>query len=183
MTGTSISNLTAGIFNFSGVIPVTDSAAFPIMGVSVEDATNGVGNFSFDALGNGVGTMPVQGLSNVWLFAPCSTPPPANLVVPFTTGGMNGIGLGGSPIAVHGFVNLTVTGNAWTTGTASVGTISQTGTAVDGLLARLPIGRDRRAPAVLPTREVIVAVGAVEAGRIGGAGIGGRVGHLSSIHS
>jgi hypothetical protein len=142
VTGTSISNLTADIFNFSGVIPVTDPMAFPIAGLSIEGATNGVGNFSFDALGNGGGTMAVQGLSNLCLFAPCSASPPANVTVPFTTGGVNGIGLGGSVIVESGLVNLTVEGNSWTTGTASisvpsVGTISQTGTAFDGTSVKL----------------------------------------------
>jgi hypothetical protein len=122
---------------------VTDPTAFPILGLSVEGATNGVGSFTFDALGNGGGTTAVQGLANICLFALCSAPPPANLLVPFTTGGVNGIGLGGSPVVVSsGLVNLTIVANAWTTGTASIsapsiGTITQTGMPFDGSSVKL----------------------------------------------
>ena len=98
--------------------------------------------------------MAVTGSSNVCLFSPCSAPPPANLVVPFTTGGVNGIGLGGSPITVSGLVTLTATGNGWTTGTASIGSVSVSGTAFNGtsvtLVTPTLISTNIGASAVIP---------------------------------
>jgi hypothetical protein len=43
VTATSISGLSAGIFNFTGTVPVTDSVAFPIQGLAMNGGTNGVG--------------------------------------------------------------------------------------------------------------------------------------------
>ena len=77
--------------------------------------------------------MAVPGQSNVGLFAG----PFANLVVPFTTGGVNGIGLGGAPITVSRLVNVTVTGNGWTTGTVSFRTFSATGSPFNGTSVKL----------------------------------------------
>ena len=133
VTPTGITGLSPGIFSVSNLtVPVTDPAAFPITGVYVPSAANGTGNFAFDGLGNGGGLMSVTGSANICLFSPCSTPPPANVVVPFTTGGVNGVGLGGSPIPAPGAVNVTVIGNGWTTGTVSIGPVSATGSAFDG---------------------------------------------------
>ena len=151
----SITGLTAGIFNVSNLtVPVTDPAAFPITGVFVPSASNGGGNFSFTN-GGGGGLMAVQGSSNVCLFSPCGAPPPANLVVPFTTGGVNGIGLGGSPIIVTGLVNLTATGNGWTTGTVSIGSLSATGSAFNGtsvtLVSPTLLSTNIGASAVIPS--------------------------------
>jgi hypothetical protein len=131
VTATDVTSLTAGIFSFTGTVPVTDPAAFPIVGVSVIGATNGVGNFyGVDTVAGG-GLMAVIGTANVCMFAPCSGPP-ANVVVPFTTGGVNGIGLGGAPITVFGYVNVTVNGNPWTTGTAAIGTVTMSGSPLAG---------------------------------------------------
>jgi hypothetical protein len=72
--------------------------------------------------------MAVQGVARVCLFAPCSASPPSNVVVPFTTGGVNGVGLGGAPVlATGGLVNVTVIGAPWTAGTAAVGTVTTMG--------------------------------------------------------
>ena len=160
VTATSISGVSAGIFNVSGLtLPVTDPAAFPITGVYIPGASNGIGNFTFDASGNGGGTMGVQGSANVCLFSPCSAPPPANLVVPFTTGGVSGIGLGGSPITVSGLVNLTLTGNAWTTGTATIGVLSATGSPWNGssvtLVTPTVLSTNIGASAVIPAFAVM----------------------------
>ena len=131
VTATSITGLTAGIFSFTGSIPVTDPGAFPIAGVAVIGVTNGVGNFSGVDTTSGGGAMAVQGTANVCLFASCAFPP-ANVTVPFTTGGVNGVGLGGAPITVFGFVNLTAMGNLWTTGTVSIGSLSASGSPLAG---------------------------------------------------
>lgn len=129
---TSITGLSPGILSVSNAtIPVTDPAAFPLTGVFIPSASNGTGNFSFDAAGNGGGLMALTGSANMCLFSPCGAPPPANLVVPFTTGGANGIGLGGTPITVSGLVNVTLTGNGWTTGTVSIGSLTATGSPWD----------------------------------------------------
>jgi hypothetical protein len=130
VTATSISALTASIFSVSNLnTPVTDPSAFPITAVFIPSASNGVGSFTFNGSGVGGGTMALNGQSNVGLFGP---PPAANLVVPFTSGG-NGIGLGGAPIAASGLgISITVSGNGWTTGTASIGTVSKTGVAFNG---------------------------------------------------
>ena len=151
----SITGLTGGIFSVTNLtVPVTDPAAFPITGVFIPSAANGTGNFSF-LNGSGGGLMAAQGSANVCLFSPCSAPPPANLVVPFTTGGVNGIGLGGSPITVSGLVNLTATGNGWTTGTVSIGSLSATGSAFNGtsvtLVTPTLISTNIGASAVIPS--------------------------------
>jgi len=131
VTATSVTGLTAGIFSFSGTIPVTDPAAFPINGIQIVGATNGTGNFLGVDTPAGGGLMAVIGTANVCLFAPCAGPP-ANVTVPFTTGGVNGVGLGGAPVTAFGFVNLTANGNGWTTGTVALGTLSQSGSPLSG---------------------------------------------------
>ncbi len=144
VTATDITGLTAGIFSYSGLTVVTDPGAFPITGVDIVGASNGVGNFSGVDTTSGTGLMAVIGTANVCLFAPCAFAP-ANVVVPFTTGGVNGIGLGGSPISVFGFVNLTVNGNAWTTGTATSVSATMAGSPLSGGHVKLV------APTVLST--------------------------------
>jgi len=119
VTATSVTGLTAGIFSFTGSMPVT--TAFPIAGLSLSGASNGMGNFFGVDTALGGGPMAVQGVANICLFAGCAAGPPANVTVPFTTGGVNGIGLGGAPIATPpGFVNVTVMGNMWTTGAVTL---------------------------------------------------------------
>jgi hypothetical protein len=119
VTATSVTGLTAGIFSFTGSLPV--SGAAPIAGLSITGASNGTGNFFGVDTALGGGPMAVQGVANICLFVGCAASPPANVVVPFTEGpGVNGIGLGGASIAVAGFVNVTVMGNMWTTGAVTL---------------------------------------------------------------
>lgn len=60
------------------------------------------------------GTMPLLGLAKLCLFAPCETPPPANISIPLSV-----VGAGGG--ATHsGAVNVTVLGAAWTAGTITL---------------------------------------------------------------
>jgi len=96
------------------VVPVTDPGAFPIVGVQVT-AHNAGGLF----VGGG-GTMSINGVAKVCLFAPCSGPP-ANLSVPLSV-----VGVGGSFNAAF-LVNITVIGAPWTTGTAAIGTVTAMG--------------------------------------------------------
>jgi hypothetical protein len=111
----------AGVVGTAGyLVPVTDPAASPIMGVQVT-AANGAGAFAPTTMGPLGGSMPILGVTKVCLFAPCSSPPPANLSVPLTP-----IGSGGSQ-AVSAVVNLTVFGVPWTTGTAAIGAITTMG--------------------------------------------------------
>ncbi len=161
VTATSISGLTAGIFNFTGEVPVTDPAAFPIAGLFMKGATNGVGNFTgVDAIGGGA--MAIKGVAEICLFAACAGPP-ANVSVPFTTAGVNGVGLGGTPIAVVGLVNVTVPGNIWTTGVAtansSTGLVSVSGSPLSGghikLVSPVTISTNIGASAQLPMFAVM----------------------------
>ena len=118
-TGTAILGLTPGIFAFSGSSPIIGQA--PIVGVDWVGLGNGTGNFSFNFAGNGGGLMAVTGAANICVnildgAGDCSTSPTFNITVPFTQGpGVNGIGLGGAPIPVSSFINVTVAGNGWTT--------------------------------------------------------------------
>ena len=136
VTATDVTGLTPGIFSFTGTIPVTDPAAFPMTGVSMVGISNAIGNFYGVDTPSGGGAMAVTGLANICLFAACPGAP-ANVSVPFTTGGVNGIGLGGSPITVAGYVNLTAHGNLWTTGTVSIGTVSVSGSPLAGNTVKL----------------------------------------------
>jgi len=101
------------------VLPVTDPAAFPIAGVQVT-AHNAAGGFGGVGGGGFGGVMPINGVSKVCLFGPCSAAV-SNLAVPLSV-----VGAGGAAV-VSGAVNLTVIGAPWTTGTAAVGTITQMG--------------------------------------------------------
>jgi hypothetical protein len=113
--------LGAGVFSTSGVVvPVTDPAAAPIKGVQATVA-NAAGSFSGGGAGTLGGTMGIVGFAKVCLFAPCTTPPPANVSVPLSV-----VGVGGSKTVTF-FVNVTVTGNPWTTGVAAIGTNSVSG--------------------------------------------------------
>jgi hypothetical protein len=123
-------DLPGGTFATAVSIPVTDPAAAPIVGITAT-ATNGVG--SFTDLG---GTMPVIGTSVVCLFGGpgCAGVNGANLNVPFTSGGVNGVGLGGAPITSTFFVNITVTGGAWSTGTVTTLTAMGTSVSLSGFI-------------------------------------------------
>jgi hypothetical protein len=112
--------LQASQFGATGlVVPITDPAARPIFGV-VATAKNGAGGFQEDAGGVLRGTLPIQGTAKVCLFGPCSSAV-ANLTVPLSV-----VGVGGSA-AASAAVNVTVVGAPWTTGTASIGTITAMG--------------------------------------------------------
>jgi len=165
VTSTSITGLTAGIFNFSGDLLVTDPGAFPIAGLSVSAVTNAAGNFTGVNTTSGGGLMAIKGVANVCLFATCSPSAfPSNITVPFTTGpGLNGVGLGGLPITVKGVVNVTVNGNGWTTGTActdsSTGPQCQSGSPLASghvkLVSPVKIQTNIGASAVLPMWAVM----------------------------
>jgi hypothetical protein len=136
VTTTSITGLSAGIFSFTGTLPVTDLRAYPITGLFMAGATNGTGDFPDVNTAAGGGPMPVSGTLSFCLFAPCAAPA-ANVSVPFTTAGVNGVGLGGAPISTTGFINMTVNGNQWRTGTASIETTSMTGSPLTGDTVKL----------------------------------------------
>ncbi len=158
VAGGSITGLTAGIFNFSGTMAVSDPAAFPIAGLQLTGASNGVGNFAGVDTAAGGGSMAVLGTANICLFASCAAAP-ANVTVPFTVGGTDGIGLGGAPIIVPGFVNVTVLGNMWTTGSASIGPMSASGSPLSGghvkLVTPTLISTNIGASAVIPSFAIM----------------------------
>jgi PEP-CTERM motif len=108
-----IDSITFGpdIFSVAGVVvPVTDPAAAPIKGVQATVA-NAAASFSGSPLG---GPMGIVGVAKVCLFAACTSAPPANVSVPLDV-----VGVGGSK-SVAMFVNVTVTGNPWTTGVVTI---------------------------------------------------------------
>lgn len=125
-SGGSTFTLAAGEFATVVTIPVTDPGAFPIAGIKAT-VSNNAGSFA-----GGSGIMGVAGTANVCLFAGCGAPPPANVNVPFTVAGTRGVGIGGGPILVGGYVSVTVQGAPWTVGTATImtsmgGTVTQMG--------------------------------------------------------
>jgi hypothetical protein len=144
--------LAAGSFAVSNfLVPITDPAAAPISGVIV-NAQNAAGAFAnMSGVGGALslnpggplpgaavagGIMPVQGSAKVCLFGPCvpmhtegssSVVAAANLLIPFTEGGVKGVGIGGGGITVKSSVNITVTGAPWTQGIAKIGTVTVQG--------------------------------------------------------
>ncbi len=126
--------LAGGTFSTSVVIPITDPAAAPITQIAAT-VKNGAGNFAItganinnnfvtNLTGVGDGPMGVGGVAKVGLFPG----PLANLSVPFTSGGVNGTGLGGNLVTASGFgIGVSVRGAPWTTGTASIGTATAMG--------------------------------------------------------
>jgi hypothetical protein len=66
--------------------------------------------------------MAMQGAATLCMYDPCTWAPPFNLNVPFTAGGVSGVGLGGQVVAttVSGQVNITVNGAPWAQ-TAAIG--------------------------------------------------------------
>lgn len=101
------------------IVPVSDPAAAPIQGV-VATAQNGSGAFARQGGGLLGGTMPIFGVAKVCLFGTCSEAI-ANLSVPLSV-----VGQGGAA-AISGPVNVTVTGAPWTSGTATIGSITAMG--------------------------------------------------------
>jgi hypothetical protein len=100
-------------------IPVANAS--PISGLIVS-AMNGAANFGTTAGVLG-GLMPIDGVTKVCLFngGPGCNAPLTNLVVP-----LNVVGAGGSVVA-KGIVNITVTGEPWTAGTANAFGLTQMG--------------------------------------------------------
>ncbi len=112
--------LGASQFGVTGLlVPVTDPAARPIFGV-VATAHNAAGTFHEQA-GVLQGVLPILGSAKVCLFGACDANPAANLTVPLAVVG------GGGTAAASAAVNVTVIGAPWTTGTASIGTITAMG--------------------------------------------------------
>jgi hypothetical protein len=106
-------SLPAGAFPTAGLTTViTSPAAFPIQGLQIT-ANNGAGAFAETGMGTLRGTMPIQGVSKVCLFAACGSAV-ANVSVPLSV-----IGVGGQGVAT-GAANVTVEGAPWTTGTAAI---------------------------------------------------------------
>ncbi len=130
-------SLAGGTFATAITVPVTDPAS-PISQevVNLANGSASLGtipggdinnDFITNLTGTGSGTMALQGVAKLGFFAG----PLANLSVPFTAGGVNGVGLGGNVViafsGIPGGGNLTVRGAPWTTGTASIGTAAATG--------------------------------------------------------
>jgi hypothetical protein len=114
--------LAGGTFGVSGFsLPVSDPAAFPIVGLQAT-AANGTGNFAGGSVPGGLGgVMPVVGGVKVCLFGSSCGSAVANITVP-----LSNVGAGGA-VAVGAAVNVTVIGAPWTTGTAAVGTVTAMG--------------------------------------------------------
>lgn len=105
-----------GAFATAGlVVPITTSAAAPIGGIQVT-ARNASGHFQRGSSGE----MAILGAAKVCVFGPCSSAV-ANLIVPLSV-----VGAGGTA-TVEGAINVTVIGAPWTTGTASIGTVTAVG--------------------------------------------------------
>ena len=171
ITGGNITSVTlaGGTFATTVVVPITDPAAAPITSVTVS-STNGAGTFSTIPGGNinnnfvtnlsgtGSGPMAVKGSSKVGLFGP---PPLANLTVPFTSGGANGVGLGGNLVTAFNpllGIGVSVRGAPWTTGTASVGTVTAMGFVTSNsiqLVSPTFISTTIGSSAVLPSMTVL----------------------------
>jgi hypothetical protein len=109
-------SLGEGAFATEGlVVPLTTSGAAPVSGIQVT-AHNGAGAFERSQ----GGAMPILGVAKVCLFGPCSSAA-ANLVVPLSVVGAGGVATATGP------VDVTVIGAPWTTGTASIGSVTAAG--------------------------------------------------------
>lgn len=101
--------------------PLTDPAAFPINGLELHVA-NGAGTIAETSAGELRGAMGLPGAMKICLFgSPGCSAAVANISVPLTPVGQGGWA------AVAAAVDVTVLGAPWTTGTASVGTITTMG--------------------------------------------------------
>lgn len=112
-TGAQLTGLAlpAGLFATTALsVPVTDPSAAPFRG-QVLTVMNAAGSFAATG-GHLGGVMPLIGVERLCLFAPCSTPPPANLFVPLRVVGAGGLA------TRPGAIGPTVAGAPWTTGTA-----------------------------------------------------------------
>jgi hypothetical protein len=118
-------SLAGGVFAGAapGHVPVTDPNVFPIAGLQLS-ATNAAGLVAAPATGPLAGTIPLQGLMKVCLYADCGASSNiSNLEIPLSV-----VGQGGT-VFKAGAVNMTVIGAPWTTGTAAVGTVTAQGSA------------------------------------------------------
>jgi hypothetical protein len=116
--------LPASLFDTRGRIVSVPGATSGIGGLELT-VRNNVGNFSGGPhKGTLRGVMQLSGVTKVCLFVACdnaTTPPPANLNVP-----LNNVGSGGTTFLAT-LINVTMRGGPWTTGSAAVGTIFDTG--------------------------------------------------------
>jgi hypothetical protein len=112
--GTPIQSLSlrAGVLSAHGVVPITDPAASPYFGIDLS-LENGAGAFTGPLPGSLAGSMPLQGVARLCVFAPCPSPI-ATVSFPLSP-----VGAGGSATAVSGQIHVTVIGQPWTVGTAS----------------------------------------------------------------
>ncbi len=111
------------VFSVVGqLLPVTDPAALPIVGI-VATIMNDVPDFMRATNGRIGGQMPLAGVNKVCLFGASCAVAGTNLAVPISV-----VGKGGTATAM-GAVNITVRGAPWTQGTAAVGTITRMGNA------------------------------------------------------
>jgi hypothetical protein len=116
-TAVQSATMPAGAFAVTGfVVPVTDPGAAPIAGVQAT-IMNAVGSFTAagGGAGNFGGVMGLIGVNKVCLFAACPSAV-ANVTVPISV-----VGKGGKAYATF-YVNVTVGGAPWTSGTLMVPT-------------------------------------------------------------
>ncbi len=128
-------SLAGGTFATTETVPVTDPRDGPITQLVAQNLLNGAGSFTVIPGGNinndfgtnlsgtGSGVMGVSGLVKLGILPG----PLANVTVPFTSGGVNGVGLGGNIVIYTGAFGVSVRGAPWTTGTASIGTATAMG--------------------------------------------------------
>jgi hypothetical protein len=114
--------LPANAVDGSAVLALTDPAAAPLTGYQL-DAANLAGTIAETPSGTLRGAVGLAGILKVCLFGSGGCVAPlANLSVPLTP-----VGQGGAPSTAAAAVNITVFGAPWTTGTASIGTLTQMG--------------------------------------------------------
>jgi hypothetical protein len=113
-------DLPAGAFATVAVVAVTDPGASPIKGFQLNVANAAGGFTGVPGSGSFGGALPLAGSTKVCLFGPCSAAV-ANVIVPLSP-----VGQGGSAF-VTGAFNHTVIGAPWTTGTVSIGSLTEMG--------------------------------------------------------
>ena len=122
-----LTTLTLGAGGVTGsvIVPVTDPAATASGIVSLRATGISLGSATLSPFSGGgaltSNTLPIQGNILVCLLTKgCA----AFLPIPLTVSGTRGVGIGGGAITVSGFsqggLRISVTGNPWTVGTASI---------------------------------------------------------------
>jgi len=105
-------------------VPVTDPDVFPIAGFQLT-ATNGAGVVALGTNGRLSSPLPLQGVMKVCLYGACGASSNiANIDFPLSV-----VGQGGTYHKAGG-TNLTVIGAPWTTGTATLGSVTAQGSAM-----------------------------------------------------